>query len=159
MAPCKAQIICARSEVLRSSRQQIDRLLRHGVLGSSPILEITTLNPDCVIKNALALRAGYDAARQDEKRGAAVSFIPLLRSDQDLSVFSNKSFACLSHPIGVEQDRFSETDRVSPKGERAMKMSRREFFGDSSWTTGARAKAIERYQLKMSQSRVEGDRS
>ncbi len=40
-----------------------------------------------------------------------------------------------------------------------MKMSRREFFGDSSWATRSRAKAIERYQLKMSQPRVEGDRS
>jgi hypothetical protein len=40
-----------------------------------------------------------------------------------------------------------------------MKMSRREFFGDSSWATASRTKSTERYQLKMSQSRVEGDRS
>ena len=38
-----------------------------------------------------------------------------------------------------------------------MKMFKREFFGDSSWATTSRAEATERYQLKMSQSRVEGD--
>jgi hypothetical protein len=51
-----------------------------------------------------------DAARQDEKRGAAESSISLLIGHQHLSVFFNKSFVCLSHPIEVEQDRLSETD-------------------------------------------------
>jgi hypothetical protein len=51
-----------------------------------------------------------DAARQDEKRGAAESLISLLIGHQHLSVFFNKSFVCLSHPIEVEQDRLSETD-------------------------------------------------